>query len=117
MQLGVAKAPFTVLKKSRHGDRDVEISVPDVDKYRDRTPILVDDIISTARTMIETVKHLKVLGLSPPICIGVHAVFSQGALEQLQASGVDRVVSCNHPTNTIDVAKILAIELSQLSKC
>ena len=38
-----AGAPFTVLQKVRHGDRDVEVSVPDVDIYKDATPILVDD--------------------------------------------------------------------------
>ncbi|MBT8314117.1 MAG: ribose-phosphate diphosphokinase, partial [Maribacter sp.] len=47
-----AGVPFTVLQKVRHGDRDVEVSVPDVDKYKEATPVLVDDIISTARTMI-----------------------------------------------------------------
>ncbi len=29
-----AGAPFTVLQKVRHGDRDVEVSVPDVEKYK-----------------------------------------------------------------------------------
>lgn len=46
-----AGAPFVVLDKTCRGDRDVEVSIPHVDRWRDRTPVLVDDIISTARTM------------------------------------------------------------------
>ncbi len=53
-----AVVPYIVLEKIRHGDNDVEVKVPDVSKWKDHTPVLVDDIISTARTMIETVSHL-----------------------------------------------------------
>src|SRR5690606_14279668 len=58
-----ANAPFIVLEKIRHCDKDVEVSVPDVDNYKNHTPVLVDDIISTAKTMIETVGHLKRAGM------------------------------------------------------
>ena len=112
-----AGAPFTVLQKVRHGDRDVEVSVPDVDKYKDATPILVDDIISTARTMIETVQHLKKAGMKPPICVGIHAVFSGNAYQDLLDSGVEKIVTCNtipHPSNAIDLSDIMAKEVKKL---
>ena len=112
-----AGAPFTVLQKIRHGDRDVEVSVPEIDTYRDATPILVDDIISTARTMIETVGHLKNAGMKPPVCIGVHAVFSGNAYGDLLAAGVGNVVTCNtipHPSNAIDLSGILASEVQKM---
>ena len=44
------------------------------------TPVLVDDIISTGRTMIETLNHLRAAQMKPAICIGVHAVFAGRAL-------------------------------------
>lgn len=100
-----ANAPFVVLEKVRRGDREVDVSVPDLDRWRERTPVLVDDIISTGRTMMETMGHLKRLGLSPPVCIGVHGVFAEHAFEDLIAAGA-RVVTCNtipHPSNTIDL--------------
>lgn len=112
-----AGAPFTVLQKVRHGDRDVEVSVPDVEKYLDTTPILVDDIISTARTMIETVVHLKKVGMKPPICVGIHAVFSGNAYQDLLDSGVEKIVTCNtitHPSNGIDLSGIIAMEVKIL---
>lgn len=102
-----AGAPFLVLEKTRHGDRDVEVSVPQVEAYQNHTPVLVDDIISTARTMIETVGHLKRAGMKAPICIGVHAVFSGDAYWDLLNSGVEKVVTCNtvpHGSNAIDLS-------------
>jgi ribose-phosphate pyrophosphokinase len=102
-----AGAPFLVLEKTRHGDRDVEVSVPRVEDYRHHTPVLVDDIISTARTMIETVGHLKKAGMKAPVCIGVHAVFADSAYRDLLDAGVERVVTCNtipHESNAIDLS-------------
>ena len=104
-----AGAPFLVLEKTRHGDRDVEVSVPQVEAYRNHTPVLVDDIISTARTMIETVGHLKKAGMKAPVCVGVHAVFSGDAYWDLLNAGVEQVVTCNtipHASNAIDVSDL-----------
>ena len=107
----MAGAPSVILEKRRRGDRDVSISVPDVDRWRDHTPVLVDDIISTARTMIETVSHLRRIGLAAPVCVGVHAVFADRAYDELRDAGAGRVISCNtipHASNTIDVVPLLA---------
>tara|TARA_R110001599_G_scaffold81500_2_gene219884 strand:- start:4186 stop:4518 length:333 start_codon:yes stop_codon:yes gene_type:complete len=54
-----AYAPFIVLSKIRSGDHDVSVSVLDVGQYSDYCPVLVDDIISTGMTMLETFDHLK----------------------------------------------------------
>ncbi len=114
-----ADAPFLVLEKIRKGDRDVEVSNPDVEKYRDHTPVLVDDIISTARTMIETVKHIKDAKMKPPICIGVHAIFSGSAYDDLKAAGTDKIVSCNtilHPTNEIDISNVIVEAINDIEE-
>lgn len=105
-----ANAPFIVLQKIRHGDSDVKISVPQVEKYKDHIPVLVDDIISTARTMIETVKRLKTAEMKSPVCIGVHAVFAGNAFNELIKSGVQEVITCNsipHLSNKIDISRII----------
>ncbi|MDX1912496.1 MAG: ribose-phosphate pyrophosphokinase [Saprospiraceae bacterium] len=111
-----ADAPFLVLEKVRHGDREVEVSKPVVAAYQGRTPVLVDDIISTAHTMIETVGHLRVAGMAAPVCIGVHPVFAGNAYDDLVAAGAAEVISCNtiqHPSNRIDVAGMLATAISE----
>lgn len=105
-----AGVPFIVLQKIRHGDNDVEVSVPQTEKYRYHTPVLVDDIISTAHTMIETLGHLKKAGMKPAICIGVHAVFANDAFNELLQAGAAEVITCNtipHKSNKIDVSGMI----------
>lgn len=105
-----AAAPYVVLEKTRRGDRDVDVSVPDVTPWRDRTPVVIDDIVSTARTMIAAVKQLRSVGTVAPLCIGVHAIFADDAFEGLLAAGADRIVTCNtiiHPSNAIDLGPAL----------
>jgi ribose-phosphate pyrophosphokinase len=102
-----ADAPSMILEKERRGDRDVRVSVPDVERWRDHTPVLVDDIISTGHTMCETIGHLLDAGLEAPICIGVHAIFADEALDEIREAGAGRVITTNaiaHPTNEIDIS-------------
>lgn len=108
---GRADCPHAVLEKHRHGDLDVEQSVPDLSAFAGRTPVLVDDIVSSARSMAGAVRLLRGLGLAPPVCVGVHALFGGDAEAVLRESGAARVVSCNtvpHPSNAIDVAGLIA---------
>lgn len=102
-----ANAPYLILEKLRHGDRSVEVSIPAIEPYQDHTPVLIDDIISTAQTMIETIHHLKAANMKAPVCIGVHAVFAGNAYQDLLEVGVKQVVTCNtiaHPSNCIDLS-------------
>ena len=106
-------APCLVLEKTRHGDRDVEVTAPDLARHRGRTPVLVDDIISTARTMIATVGHVTAAGALAPVCVGIHAVFADRAHDDLLAAGAARIATCNtlaHPSNAIDVDDAIAAE-------
>lgn len=111
-------APHVVLAKVRHGDRDVQVSPPTVAELRGRTPVLLDDIISTARTMIATVGHLRAAGVDAPVCVGVHAVFAGDAHAALVTAGAARVVTSDtipHPTNAIPTAALLAPAIRTLA--
>lgn len=104
-------APFAVMNKTRLGDRDVEVSLPPLDRWQGRTPVLIDDIASTARTMIEGVKRLRGVGMAAPVCVAVHGVFAGDAYDALRAAGAARVVTLNtipHESNAIDVTPLLA---------
>ena len=112
----LASAPHIVLEKVRRGDKDVEVSVPEVDRYRDHTPVLVDDIISTARTMVETLRHLARAGMPPTVCVGIHAVFASDGLQALEGAGPAQIVTCDtieHSTNEIGLAPALAAAVSE----
>ncbi|MBI3144640.1 MAG: ribose-phosphate pyrophosphokinase [Pseudogulbenkiania sp.] len=107
----LARVPYTVLGKVRHGDRLVEVSSPDMAQLVGRTPVLVDDIVSTAHTMAETLLHLRQMGAKPAVCIAVHAIFAEDAAGMLASSGAARVVSCNtvsHPSNEIALERWMA---------
>lgn len=114
----MAKAPYLVLSKIRHGDRQVEVSRPDTKRLSGHTPVLVDDIVSTAHTMAETLRHLRQLGAKPAVCVAVHAIFTEGAVELLNQAGARQVVSCNsviHPSNAIALDRWLAEGIQEMT--
>ena len=113
-----AGIPFTVLQKVRHGDRDVEITLPDLGPLGDRTPVLVDDIISSGHTMAEAVRLVATHTAKRPVCIAVHGLFADNSDRTLAAAGA-RVVTSNsvaHASNAIDVAPLLASGVSELAQ-
>jgi len=106
-----AGLPWLVLDKVRRGDREVSISLPDPERIRGMTPVLVDDMISTAGTMIAAAGHMAAGALPSPVCVGVHAVFSGSAYADLCNAGVARIATCNtigHVSNQIDVSGLVA---------
>jgi ribose-phosphate pyrophosphokinase len=108
---GQLNAPFVVLHKKRMSDRDVIVSELQIGSAEKFTPIIVDDIISTAHTMIETVKAVKKSGLKDPVCIGIHALFVESAYEELKRSGVSDIVTTNtilHESNRMDISDLIA---------
>jgi ribose-phosphate pyrophosphokinase len=113
-----ANCPHIVLRKTRHGDRDVEIVIPEISAWKDRTPVLDDDIASSARTMIEACRQLVSAGLPPPVCIAIHALFAPDAYEMLRGVAA-RVVTTNtvtHQTSEIDVSSLIATEVAALAR-
>lgn len=98
--------PSQVLAKTRHGDRHVEITLPDAQAALGRQPVLVDDIVSSGHTMAEAARHVRTVIGRGAVCIGVHALFAPDAKALLANAGAARVVTCNtvpDTTNAIDV--------------
>ena len=112
-----ADAPYIVLEKVRHSDRDVEVSVPDVGRWPGRTPVLVDDVISSGGTMIEACRRMIAGGLAAPVCLAVHALFAEDSYRLLKEVA-GRIATTNtvpHESNAIDVSGILAAEVAPLT--
>lgn len=113
----LAGAPFIVLEKTRHSDRDVDVSVPDVERWKNHTPVLVDDIVSTGHTMLETISHLRAEGMRSPVCVAVHGLFSEAADEKLMAGGALRIVTTNsvaHASNVIDLSEAIVAAITDV---
>lgn len=108
-------APFTVLRKVRHGDRSVDVEVPDLGAWSGRQPVLVDDIASSGRTMIEAARKLVLQEFPKPVCAVIHGIFAEDSYERLAALS-SRIVSTDavpHPSNAIGLAPLLAEALAK----
>jgi len=106
--------PYIILSKERIADKEVQISPPDAKQFNHLTPVLIDDIISTGRTMIKTAEALKLEGFKAPVCIGVHAVFSDDAYAEMKKAYISKIITCNtipHETNMIDLTTLLLEEI------
>jgi ribose-phosphate pyrophosphokinase len=103
-------APFVILEKTRRGDRDVSVSAPD-GPWNGHTPVVIDDIVSTGRTMLEATRMLRAAGSAAPMCVAIHAVFADSVQDDLVAAGARGIVTCNtivHASNRICVADPIA---------
>ena len=112
-----AGAPYSVLEKARHGDRDVSVTVKDLRAFPGRKPILVDDIISSGHTMVAAARLLQSEGWPPPVCLAVHGIFADQSDQLLAATGA-RVVTSNtvpHPSNALDISGLLGPALAELA--
>jgi ribose-phosphate pyrophosphokinase len=108
-----AGAPHVVLRKVRHGDRDVEIALPGLSTWKGRRPVLIDDIASSGRTLIVAAQQLAAQGMQRPICVVVHAIFAGDAYEDLSRV-TERIVSTDavpHASNAIALAPLVAAAL------
>lgn len=70
-----------------------------------RDLLIIDDIIDTAGTLVNTIEALKAKGGRRILAAGIHAVLSGPALERLQKSSVESVLV----TNTTPLEEKLAV--------
>lgn len=114
---GRAGAPVVVLRKERFGDTDVRVSVPDLDRYPGRTPVLLDDIISSGRTLVAALEHLRRAQTLAPVCVAVHGLLADDAMAAIRAAGAARVACTNtvaHTAECIDITPIISAGVATL---
>lgn len=101
-----------ILRKERYSSRKVTVHL---NKKVDlnKNIVLVDDMISTGHTLLETIKLLKKLGAKNFTCIAVHGIFVENALTKLKKVGVKVITSNTIPStvNKIDVTSLIAEHL------
>ena len=101
---------YDVLEKVRYGDYEVEIRPRELD-ISDRNIILIDDIISTGRTMAETIMMLKDQGANNIYIGTAHPILIGDALVNLYKAGANFVVgsdSIPSPVSFVKCAPIIA---------
>lgn len=109
-------APFTVLDKERKSDRQVLVELTDRTGFDGRTPVILDDIVSSGETVLQAAHALSAVSAIKPVCVAVHAICADGAQEALAYAGV-RVVTTNsiaHASNAIDVSELLGAQIAAI---
>ena len=104
-----AGVPHVTMRKTRHGDREVSIDMPGLAAFRGRRPVLADDMISTGHTMEVAVRQLVAQGFPAPLCLAVHGILAEHALERLRQAGAE-VLTTNTipgPAAQLDVTPLL----------
>ena len=112
-----ARLDFVVASKERFGDREVKISLPEY-PFSGKRAILVDDVISSGKTMIETAIALQQRGVAGVSALCTHALFAPGAQEEMTSAGIDPVWSTDaipHSSNTIELTQVLIEALHELT--
>ncbi len=107
---------WTVCRKTRNGDRDVEVQLP-AHEIRGRDVVLIDDIASTGRTLAQAARALSSAGAAAIDVFVTHPVFVGDALDVLHAAGVRRIWSSDtvpHETNAVSVVALLGATLRGL---
>ncbi len=102
---------FAVARKSRRGDRAVEITFPDPARLANRPVLLVDDIVSSGGTLSACAKALQAAGATSIDAVVTHALFPPELVGALFAAGIRSVKSTDsvpHPTNAIALDGVLA---------
>lgn len=66
-----------------------------VGNVRDRVAILIDDLVDTANTITRAAKLLKDQGATMVYALITHGVFSGDALDRINASVIDKVITTN----------------------
>lgn len=111
--LGVESA---ILMKKRYSSYSVKVKLNKKIALRKKNAVIIDDIVSTGHTILETAKILKRAGAKKIYCICVHGIFADGALNKLKKAKIS-IVSTNTVPNEaakIDVSGIISESLKNL---
>ncbi|PXX99722.1 ribose-phosphate diphosphokinase [Halomonas sp. LBP4] len=109
---------FGVCRKVRHGDREVEIQLPDLD-LSGRRVVLMDDVASSGHTLARAAEQVLAAGAASVDVAITHALFAGDALAVIKAAGVDEIWSTDciaHESNAIAMAPELTEALDQVRR-
>jgi ribose-phosphate pyrophosphokinase len=105
-----------VCHKTRRGDRDVEVTLPEV-SCEGRHVVIVDDVASTGRTLAAVARQALARGAHRVDVAVTHALLVDDATAVLRAAGVNDFLSTDtvpHPSNRIDTTALVSEALRRL---
>jgi len=109
-----AGSEWGVATKARHGDREVEIRLPER-PWQGRTVVLVDDVAASGMTLARTAEALHAEGAAQVHAMVTHALFDAATERLLHEAGIEDIASTDsvpHPSNRLSLALLLAPALT-----
>ena len=94
-----------VCRKTRHGDCEVDIELPDL-PVAGRVVVLMDDVASSGHTLARAAVKLRAAGAKSVDVAVTHALFAPGAVQLVRSSGVGEIWSADcisHPSNAVSI--------------
>jgi ribose-phosphate pyrophosphokinase len=106
-----------VCHKVRHGDRQVDIQLPDL-PIAGRAVVLMDDVASSGHTLAQAARLLKAAGAVSVDVAVTHALFADGAVQLIREAGAGQIWSTNcipHASNAVSIVPAVAEALRHLA--
>lgn len=104
-------ASFVLINKFRDEKNQVRVSSIEGDT-KDKTALIIEDIIDTGNTLVSAVNALKEQGVKAIYVAATHGVFSANALKRIESLGIKKVIVTNTiPHDIVDpLVEVLPIE-------
>ena len=106
-----------VCRKTRHGDRDVDIALPDL-PLAGRAVVLMDDVASSGHTLAQATRLLREAGAASVDVAVTHALFADGAVRLIREAGAGQIWSTDsipHASNAVSIVPAVAEALQHLA--
>lgn len=115
-------APLAVIEKHRSTESRDKIEVLSITgELIGDTAIIVDDIISTGGTIVESAHALKEKGVKKIIVCAIHGVFAGDAIKNIEKSPIDKMYATDSIANSSLLAnskKIESVSIAEvIAKC
>ena len=105
-----------VCRKLRHGDREVDIELPDL-PFAGRAVVLMDDVASSGHTLAQATRLLREAGAASVDVAVTHALFADGAVRLIREAGAGQIWSTDsipHASNAVSIVPAVAEVLCAL---
>jgi ribose-phosphate pyrophosphokinase len=106
-----------VCRKTRHGDRQVDIELPAL-PGAGRAVVLIDDVASSGHTLARAAQLLCAAGAASVDVAVTHALFATGAEQLVRDAGVGAIWSTDciaHPSNAVSIVPAVAAALREVA--
>lgn len=115
----ILNAPLAVIEKHRQTTVRDKMEVLSMSgEVSGDTAIIIDDVISTGGTIIESAQALKKKGVKKIIVCATHAVFAGDAIKNLENSPINKIIVTDSIAASVKSTKVEVVSISGLiAKC